>query len=302
MQYLQNSARCSTNSNNNSNNCNNNNLLFGQHKTSAQTHDLFYIKDTSMNNNHNHNHNHNQYQQRMRSCSENSPGPSAVDTLSRFDFSYGSSLSDPGGYCSILSSNTSSSGICSTSSDVGHEVDTSASSEDLDFNLGFDQISDNDDFEIANLDEIDEYDEYEQYEGENQRISNKNSGNTAVLLDFGESNSDERNNELERFLRKSYSSTTLNGNVEFNNDDIITDKQIRQQQQQQRASLLHDSTYTLCSPDCFSVYNGCDDHEKDKVAHAIGTCSNSLGIALIDRKSALLDKPPKKVVHFADML
>ncbi|CAF3147199.1 unnamed protein product, partial [Rotaria sp. Silwood2] len=75
-----------------------------------------------------------------------------------------------------------------------------------------------------------------------------------------------------------------------------------EQQQRQRASLLHDSTYTLCSPDCFSVYNGCDDHEKDKVAHAIGTCSNSLGIALIDRKSALLDKPPKKVVHFADML
>ena len=103
-----------------------------------------------------------------------------IDTLARYDFSLGSSLSDPGGHCSILSSNTSSSGICSTFSDVGHEENTSTSSEELDFNLGFDQISDHeDDLEIANLDDIDDDedgdDDYELLEGEDPRASNKNS-------------------------------------------------------------------------------------------------------------------------------
>ncbi|CAF3704075.1 unnamed protein product [Rotaria sordida] len=295
MQYLQSSAQCSTNTNNNYHNCNNNNPLVGQHKTSSHGHDIFYVKDSSMNNN------HNQYQHRMHSSSENTPTPSTIDTSSRFSFSYGSSLSDPGGHCSILSSNTSSSGICSTFSDVGQEEGTSTSSEDLDFNLGFDQISDNDDIEVANLDEIDEYDEYEQNEEDNQRISNKNS-DAITLLDFGDSNSDAHINGLEGFLRKSYSSATLNGNVEFNNDDTITDNQIKQQQQQQCVSLLHDSTYTLCSPDRFSMYTENDDHEKDKALHTIGTRSKSLGITLFDRKSALLEQPPKKVVRFADML
>ncbi|CAF2848091.1 unnamed protein product [Rotaria sp. Silwood2] len=293
MQYLQNSARCSTNSNNNSNNCNNNNLLFGQHKTSAQTHDLFYVKGTSMNNNYN----HHQYPHRIRSCSKNSSEPSTIDTQPQFNCSFGSNLPGTGRHCSTFDSTISSFGICSTLSDVGHEEEASTSSVDLDFNLGFDQISDNDDIEIANLDEIDEY---SQNEEDNQQISNKNNGNTATSLDFGESNSDARNNELERFLRKSYSSTTLNGNIEFNNDDTITDKQIRQQQQ--RASLLHDSTYTLCSPDRFSVYSENNDHEKYKASYIIGRRFNSLGVALLDRKSAILDKPTKKIVRFADML
>ncbi|CAF4576291.1 unnamed protein product, partial [Rotaria sp. Silwood1] len=285
MQYLQNSACCSTNTNNNS--------LVGHQKTSPHTHDLFYAKDTSINNN------HNQRQKRMHSCSENSSGPSTLDTLSRFDFSYGSSLSDPGGHCSTFSSNTSSSGIYSTFSDVRHEEGTSTSSEDLDFNLGFEQISDNDDFEVANLDEIDEYDEYELNEGDNQRISNNNSGSTATLLDFDESNSNAYMNKLEGFLRKSLSSTTINGNVESNNDDTITDNQIKQQQ---CGSLLDESIYTLCSPDRFSVYSENDDYEKDTAPPAITTRSNSVGFGLLNRKPALLDKPTKKVVRFADML
>jgi hypothetical protein len=166
--YLQNSTRCSNNNNNNNNNTSN--PLIVLHKTTSHTHELFNVKDTSMNNN-----NH-PSQHRIRSCSENCSSSSVIDTLSRSDFSIGSSLSDPGGHCSIFSSNTSSSGICSTFSDVGHEEGTSTSSEDLDFNLGFDQISDNDDMEVANLDEIDEEDEHEQNDGENQRISNKNCG------------------------------------------------------------------------------------------------------------------------------
>ena len=75
-----------------------------------------------------------------------------------------------------MSSNTSSSGICSTSSDPGHEEGTSTSSEDLDFNLGFDQISENDDNEIANLNEIDQDLECEQNDDENRPITKKNSG------------------------------------------------------------------------------------------------------------------------------
>jgi hypothetical protein len=34
----------------------------------------------------------------------------------------------------------------------------------------------------------------------------------------------------------------------------------------------------------------------------VGVRSNSLGIVQLNRKSALLDKAPKKVVRFADML
>ena len=165
--YLQNSTRCSTNNKHS-------NPLNSLHKTSSHTHDLYNINDTSMNNTNNH-HQHTS-EHRIRSCSENGSSSSVIDTLSRSDFSLGSSLSDPGGHSSIFSSNTSTSDICSTFSDVGHEEGTSTSSEDLDFNLGFDQIGDNDDIGIANLDEIDEEDEHEQNDNdENQRISNKNS-------------------------------------------------------------------------------------------------------------------------------
>ncbi len=164
--YLQNSTHCSTTNNHTSN------PLIVFHKTSSQTHDLFNEKDTSMS--HNNQHHHDQSQNRIRSCSDNGSSSYVTDTLSRSDLSLGSSLSDPGGHCSVFSSNTSSSGICSTSSDIGHEEGASTSSEDLDFNLGFDQISDNDDIEVANLDEIDEEDEHEQNRDENQRISNKN--------------------------------------------------------------------------------------------------------------------------------
>ncbi|CAF2904551.1 unnamed protein product [Rotaria sp. Silwood2] len=288
IQYLRNSEHRSRNFDTYNNYTDN--KLMDQHKISSHGHELFSVKDAFKNNN------HNQCQQRMHVCSENSSESSTIDTLSRCDFSFHSSLSDNNRRCSTFSSNTSSSGICSAFSDVGHEESASTLSEDLDFNLGFDQISDNDDFETFSLDEIDEY---EQNERENQRISNKNSCNTATLVDFGQSNSDGRNKELEKFLRKSYSSTTLNGNIEFHNDDKITENQTKQQQ---CTSVLHDSTNALCSSDRFSVYSESGDHEKDKVPHAIGTRSNSLGIALIDRKSALLDKPPKKVVRFADML
>ncbi|CAF2881427.1 unnamed protein product [Rotaria sp. Silwood2] len=295
MQYLQNSGHCSTNTHINNNNNYNDNPLLDHQKTSSHAHDLFYVKDTLKNTN------HYPYQHRMHSCSENSSPASNIDTLSRFDITCASSLFNVGRRCSTFSSNTSSSGICSTFSDIEHEESTSTPPDDFDFNLGFEQISDNDEFEIDDLDEIDEYDEYEQNERNNQRISNKNS-DKVTLLDSGESNSDVCNNEYEGFLHKSYNSTTPNDNIAFSNDHQIEHKQIKQQKQQLCASLLHDSTHTLNSSVRSSVYTESDDNEKDKVAHAIGTRSNSLGIAVLNKKSALLDKTSKKVVRFADTL
>lgn len=86
---------------------------------------------------------------------------------------------------------------------------------------------------------------------------------------------------------------------QFNNDDTITSDRIKQQQ---RPSFLHDSTHTLCPHDRFSDYLEEDEHENEVITNGIGVRSNSLGIVPNNRKSILLDKPPKKVVRFADML
>ena len=73
---------------------------------------------------------------RLRSCSENdsllSSSSSAMDSLSRSDMSIESSLSDPIAHCSIISS----------SNILSHG--------ELDFNLGFDDISDEDNHQILN--------------------------------------------------------------------------------------------------------------------------------------------------------
>ena len=85
----------------------------------------------------------------------------------------------------------------------------------------------------------------------------------------------------------------------FNNDDTITSDRMKQQQ---RPSFLHDSTHTLCPQDRFSDYSEEDEHENEVITNGIGVRSNSLGIVPKSQKSVLLDKPPKKVVRFADML
>lgn len=82
------------------------------------------------------------------------------------------------------------------------------------------------------------------------------------------------------------------------NDDTITSDENKQQ----RPSFLHDSTHTLCPQDRFSDYSEEDEHENDVITSGIGVRSNSLGIVPKNHKSILLDKPPKKVVRFADML
>lgn len=124
---------------------------------------------------------------------------------------------------------------------------------------------------------------------------------TATLLDAGESNLDTRINELEEILRKSYNSTDFNDTIddEFNNDDTIVADQTNKKK---RPSFLHDSTYTLCSQDRFSAYTEGDDHENEEIINGAVIRSNSLGIVRLDAEKALLDKAPKKVVRFADML
>ena len=166
IQYLQNSTHCSPNTSL---------PLSGLHKTTSHTHDLFDIKVTPARTS-------NPSQHRMRSCSDNDSSPSVIERLSRSDFSLGSSFSDPVGHGSTFSSNTSSSGICSTFSDVGHEeVASTSSSEELDFNLGFDQINEHGNVEIADLNEVDDDDDdddeghFERVDGKLQRIFTLNS-------------------------------------------------------------------------------------------------------------------------------
>lgn len=302
MHYLQNSTHCTTK-----------NPLSVAQKASFQIHDLFHIKDTSMPNRPDQS-----SQIRLRASSDNGSSSSMTETSSRSDFSLGSSLSDPGAYGSTFSSNTSSSGIGSLTSDVGQEEGTSTSSEELDFNLGFDQISSNDDHEIADLNDIDDgddddddEDQCDHYDGDQRRISMPNSVETATLRDMNESNLDARINELEEYLRKSYSPTSIkNGHVDddddegddcpFDNDDTITNEHSKLQH---RASLLNDSTRTLCAQDRFSTYTDeAADRHDEQMINGIAIRSNSLGIVPLNSKTVLLDKAPKKVVRFADML
>ncbi len=73
--YLQNSTRCSNNTNNN-----NQNSVIVLHKTPSHIHDLFNVKDTSMNKNNNNNNRH-QSERRIRSSSENGSTSYVTDTL-----------------------------------------------------------------------------------------------------------------------------------------------------------------------------------------------------------------------------
>jgi hypothetical protein len=215
-------------------------------------------------------------QHRIRCCSEDdsllSSSSSVIDSLSRSDSSIGSSLSDP-----IVYSNSNI-----------------LSEEELDFNIGFDQVN-NEDFN----------------DEDNQCILNRNNGgklnkHEISLLPFvfkdamtllGESTLDARINELEGFLRQSSTSTIFNDDYEFNNDDTITADHVKKPQ---RASFLYDSTHTLCSHDRFSAY--VEDEDEDKRITGFGIRSNSLSILQIDNKSTFVEKAPKKVVRFADMM
>ena len=107
-----------------------------------------------------------------------------------------------------------------------------------------------------------------------------------IILDaltvFGESMVDE-------YLRQSSNSTVFNDDYEFNNDDTLTEYYNKQQR---RASFLHDSTYTLCSPDRFSAYR--EDDQNDEQPMGFPIRSHSLSIFPIEDQSTFVDKAPKK--------
>lgn len=125
---------------------------------------------------------------------------------------------------------------------------------------------------------------------------------------MNESNLDERINELEEYLRKSYTSTHMHDDDDdddddhcpFNRDGTLTNDQ---KKIPYRTSLLNDSTRTLCAQDRFSTYTDeAADRHDEQMINGIAIRSNSLGIVPLSSKAVLLDKAPKKVVRFADML
>lgn len=187
--------------------------------------------------------------------------------------------------------------------------------EDLDFNLGFDQTSSINEIEV---DFVNELDQNENNQQENQN-SNMNNGNRSyyklfkvihcyivfildisTLLELNGSSVDTRINELE-LSSESYTSTSWNGKFNHNNDKLIICNKI---EEQQNTSLLRDSTSSLCSQCSFPFYvkDYTDNNGDNNIQQTIVKRSKSLNIAHNNRKSTLLDKPPKKFVRFADMM
>ncbi|CAF3306827.1 unnamed protein product [Rotaria socialis] len=211
-------------------------------------------------------------QPRLRYCSENdsisSSLSSVVDSSGRSDYSFESNSSDPVAHCSLTTSN-----ICSE--------------EDIDFNIGFDQISDDDDDD----DDDNDYAEFNYY------IHNQKPSDTIELIESSVDNG--RFKSLEDFLHRSSNSTITNYNVESNHNDTKVSNPIRQQNN----GLLYGSTFTLCSQDPFSAYT--DHHENDQDNEQVtgfGMRSHSLSIIQLDGKSTFVEKAPKKAVRFADTL
>jgi hypothetical protein len=118
----------------------------------------------------------------------------------------------------------------------------------------------------------------------------------AVTL-LGESTLDARINEFDEYLGQSSNETNDNDEYDFIDDDKIT---YNNYTKQRRTSFIHGSTYTLCSQDRFSAYTE-DDHENERIT-TFALRSNSLSVFKLDETSTFLEKAPKKVVRFADML
>jgi hypothetical protein len=152
------------------------------------------------------------------------------DSPSHSDLSTESSLSDPIVYSNTIRSNLSS-------------------DEDLDFNIGFAQM-------------IDE-----------EEILHEN--NEFILAEY---------------FRQSSNSTIFNDDYEKITADYT----------KPRAHFLHDSTYTLCSPERYSAYT--EDNQDNEERTGLAIRSNSLNVLQLDDNSTFVQTAPKKVVRFADML
>lgn len=131
-----------------------------QHKTYTSRRNIYDEKDHSVHNN-----------ESVYSPSKNYSTTSNIHRLSHFDLGSSCDISYARDRQSVCGSNTSS-GICSLS-DGSCDEHLSLSSEDLDFNLGFDQTSNDDE---TGVDLLDQMDQHEDEEEQNQN-SNRNSGN-----------------------------------------------------------------------------------------------------------------------------
>ena len=109
---------------------------------------------------------------------------------------------------------------------------------------------------------------------------------------------DIRISELEEFLRKSYNSNDIDDDGNFDHDETISSERGTFRP---RTSFLHDSTYTLCSGDRFSAFED-DEQENGKLIGHPPIRSNSLDIIQLNSNTVLIEKTPKKVVRFADVL
>jgi hypothetical protein len=120
----------------------------------------------------------------------------------------------------------------------------------------------------------------------------------ATLL--GEAILEARINEFEEFVRQSSNSKIFNDEYQSNNDDAIT---ASYEKQPKRGTFLYDSTHTLCPEDRFLSYTE-DDNDDQESEHITGLTirSNSLNVLQFNEKSTLLEKAPKKMVRFADVL
>lgn len=106
-----------------------------------------------------------------------------------------------------------------------------------------------------------------------------------------ETNFDEHIDDIEEYLRQPSNSTIYNDNTSLDNH-----------MKQRRASFLYDSTFTLCSPERFSGYMD-DDAENNERLTSFALRSNSLSeFQIHDNKTKFIEKAPKKVVRFADMM
>jgi hypothetical protein len=218
-------------------------------------------------------------QHRPRSSSEydslSSSSSSIIDSLSRSDGSLESSLSDPIAHgCIISSANISP-------------------DEDLDFNIGFEQIND--------INGDDDDDEQHIFDKNNAGMFNSIQLTYSIFFSSSSIFSDALTllgtSMVDEYLRQSSNSTVFNDEYEFVNDDTLTEYYNKQHR---RASFLHDSTHTLCSPDPFSVYT--EDNQDNEQTTGFPIRSHSLTIFPIDNQCTFVEKAPKKMVRFADMM
>ena len=161
---------------------------------------------------------------------------------------------------------------CQSDTSLSDPVACSSSSnqsfdEDLDFNIGFEQIDD----------------QHRIYDRTNSgQLNERLTILEDVFLRFIDATT-----IVDQYFRQSSRTTTVNGNLQADNHF-----------KRSPTEFLHDSTYTLCSPNPFS------DYTEDEPSTSLSIRYNSFSALPIDDHQPMFVeiKAPKKVVHFADTL